>query len=141
MAATGNEVARLEQLKGVFSQVITLVNSPYVRVTLGNGRQVSFGSSPSSTVAETRILARVMYNSIEIMQAVTDYSGNVIVEVTCDTPMNLLVSKLTGNSGTIRTMGRSGNVDYVQVNAATKRFTFTIEDNQLYLIGATIYVD
>lgn len=141
MAATGNEVARLEQLKGLYPQVITLRNGTYMRVTLGNGRQISFRNSYPGTSLETRILARVMYNSIELLQAASDYGSNVTVEISCDHPMNLFTSKLTGNNARIYILNFDKSITMATVNAATNVFKFDIDGNQAIFLGTTIYVD
>ena len=141
MAATGNEVARLEQLKGVFPQVITLQNSVATKVALGNGRQVSLRRASPSTSGVTSILARVMYNSVELLQVASDIISAVSIQVSCDYRMNLFYSKVSGRDSRLYILNYDKSINMVTVKAETYNFQFEIDERTATLLGATIYVD
>lgn len=141
MAATGNEVARLEQLKGVFPQVVSFVGARGATITLGNGRNVTF-SCVNGGSNRFYLLVRVMYNSFELLQGVTD-GVNRLVSVKTNGSMKTLGTKMLGGLGS-----EAGNIYCVSnesVNAlnvsSNDGIRFNISDGLIVFIGATIYVD
>lgn len=137
MAATGNEVARLEQLKGVFPQVVSLVGGRDASITLGNGRTVSF-SSVGGGGANVHLLVRVMYNSFELLQGVTD-GINVLIRVQSSVPMKTFRTKtLGGDTGKVYIIA-SDNLNALNINTGVS-FNFRISDDFVAFVGALIYV-
>lgn len=135
MAATGNEVARLKQLKGVFPQVVSLEGGKSERITLGNGRTVSFSGGDKSA----HLLVRVMYNSFELLQGVTNDSV-VLIRVQSPVPMKTFSAKtLGGNAGNVYII-ENNNLDTLTINTGVS-FNFRISQNFVVFIGALIYVD
>lgn len=143
MAATGNEVARLEQLKGIFPQVVSYVSGSSASITLGNGKVVTFsGTSGRGTVY---LLVKVMYNCFELVQAVSNISGNTTVSVDCDDGMNTFKDKFV-NQGVsqesrIAYIAESGTIYEAPISDNATTFNFGIISGSSTFIGALIYVD
>lgn len=137
MAATGNEVARLEQLKGIFPQVVSLVDGRGAGITLGNGRKVTF-SNVGGGYDSVHLLVRVMYNSFELLQGVTN-GVNVLIKVQSPVPMKTFRTKtLGGDTGKVYIIA-SDNLDALSINTGVS-FNFIISNNFVAFVGALIYV-
>lgn len=143
MAATGNEVARLEQLKGIYPQVVSIGRGS-TDITLGNGRTVSF-SCANGGGYNTHLLVRVMYNSFELLQAVAD-SINLLIRVVSDSSMKPFETKMlsgqgvgTGGEGKIYIIANN-SLDALDISTENS-FNFRISGNSIAFVAATIYVD
>lgn len=140
MAATGNEVVRLEQLKRLQPQIVSLTNGASASITLGNGEVVTFSSTNGYNI---HLLVWAMYNSFELLQATTD-GYSIDIKVTTEVPMKTLKAKTGTPSENDMVYGvTNGN------NGALKGFA-VYSENELDLraaaylivfIGAVIYVE
>lgn len=138
MSATGNEVARLEQLKGVFPQAVSLVSGRDASITLGNGREVTFSHADGVDV-NVHLLVRAMYNSFELLQGVTD-GTNVLIQVQSPAPMKTFRTKTLGRvTGKVYIIAND-NLDALSIDTGFS-FNFTISNNFVAFVGALIYVD
>lgn len=138
MAATGNEVARLEQLKGIYPQVVSFVGSRGASITLGNGRVVTFSCVNGGT-NNFRLRVRVMYNSFEILQAVSDGS-NRLIEVGSNVPMKTFNAKMLGENTGQACVISGQSVSALNILTGDS-FRFTITGYASVFIGALIYVE
>lgn len=137
MAATGNEVARLEQLKGIFPQVVSFVGGKGAGITLGNGRKVTFSCAGGGD-ASVHLLVRVMYNSFELLQGVTN-GVNELIKVQSSMPMKTFRTKtLGGDTGKVYIIAND-NLDALSINTDVS-FNFRISNNFVAFVGALIYV-
>lgn len=143
MAATGNEVARLEQLKGIYPQVVSFVGARGASITLGNGSVVTFSCANGGS-NNFHMLVRVMYNSFELLQGVTD-GVNRLVKVTSNGSMKTLGTKMLGGGGVGSNAGSIYCVSNESVNALnvspSAGIQFNISNGLIVFIGAIIYVD
>ena len=137
MAASGNEVARLGQLKGLYPQVVRFTGNSRGTIMLRNGKSVTF-SCPTGGNKHIYLLVKVMYNSFELLQAVTD-DFNVSISVSSHYSMMTFGAKMQG--------GEEGKI-YMTSNESLKaldiytgnEFNFTISNNLTVFVGALIYV-
>ena len=137
MAATGNEAVRLEQLKGIFPQVVSLIGGKGASITLGNGRSVSF-SCVGGGDDNVHLLVRAMYNSFELLQGVTN-GINVLIKVQSPVPMKTFRTKmLGGDTGKVYIISND-NLDALSINTGVS-FNFRMSNNFVAFVGALIYV-
>lgn len=137
MAATGNEAARLEQLKGVFPQAVSFVGSRGVSVTLGNGKIIEFSASSGGN-SRVHLLVRVMYNSFELLQAAVNGPA-LTISVSSNGSMETFgMKKLGEKEGKIYAIT---NVSLTPVSVNRSKTLFTASDDPVVFIGALIYVD
>lgn len=137
MAATGNEVARLEQLKGIFPQVVSFVGARGADITLGNGRKVTFSCAGGGD-DNVHLLVRAMYNSFELLQGVTRSDG-VIIEVQSPVPMKTFTSKtIGGDAGKVYIIAND-SLEALSIKTGTS-FNFRISTDFVAFVGALIYV-
>lgn len=143
MAATGNEVARLEQLKGIFPQVVSYISGSSASITLGNGKVVTF--SGTSGRGSVYLLVKVMYNCFELIQAISNINGNTTVSVDCDDGMNTFKNKFVrqgvGQESHISYVAENGTIYAAPIDGNAKTFNFGVIDGNSTFIGALIYVD
>lgn len=133
----GNEAVRLEQLKGVYPQVVFFAGNRDATITLGNGETVTFSCVNGGT-ENIYLLVRAMYNSFELLQAVTD-GADLFVEVTSSVSMNTFSTKMKGEAtGQIYTLV-NGTLDTLDVNVG-ESFSFSLSYNGVAFVGALIYV-
>lgn len=141
MAATGNEVVRLEQLKRLQPQIVSFRNGTTASITLGNGEVVTFSSTNSYN---TYLLVRAMYNSFELLQASSD--GYAIdIAITTAVPMNTLKTKM----GTEAKAGTIYGVTNSNINGALRGFSVEpgimlnigMTTDLVAFVGAVIYVE
>lgn len=138
MAATGNEVVRLEQLKRLQPQIVSFVGGRGAGITLGNGRKVTF-SCVGGGNDSVHLLVRAMYNSFELLQGVTN-GVNVLIKVQSPVPMKTFRSKtLGGNTGKVYDIVND-NLNTLNINSDVS-FNFRIANNFVVFIGAVIYVE
>lgn len=141
MAATGNEVVRLEQLKRLQPQIVSFTNGTPASITLGNGEVVTFSTTNSDN---THLLVRAMYNSFELLQATTD-DYSIDIKVTTEVPMKTLKAK----TGTPGENDMVYSVTNSNINGALKGFNvysgnelnFGATADLIAFIGAVIYVE
>lgn len=140
MAATGNEVVRLEQLKGLYPQVASYISGDSASITLGNGKVVTF--SGTSGRGSVYLLVKVMYNCFEIIKASSDISGNTSVQVKCQDGMNTFESKFANQqSSYITYLAANGTVYAAPIEDNATTFTIGVIEGSSTFIGATIYVE
>ena len=139
MAATGKEAVCLEQLKGVYPQVVSCSGGGSAAITLGNGKVVTFTPSGTSNI-RVYLLVRAMYSCFEIVQAVCN-SGNPTVRVDCHDFMNTFRGKFMNQPSQVFFVTTTGSIgrETISVNATT--FDFSIVNGSTTFIGALIYVD
>lgn len=137
MAATGNEVARLEQLKGLYPQVVSFTSSSPATITLGNGKVVKFESGTGSV----HLLVKIMHNCFELVQAVSIDSSNVTITVTCQDGMNTFMSKFTNGTSNIIYTTKGDRFYLSSVNDNATVFSCATINYSAIFIGALIYVD
>ena len=141
MAATGNEVVRLEQLKRLQPQIVSFTSGTTASVTLGNGEVVTFSTTNSDN---THLLVRAMYNSFELLQATTD-GYSIDIKVTTEVPMKTLKAK----TGTPGDDDKVYGVTNSNINGALRGFNvysgnelnFVATADLIAFIGAVIYVE
>lgn len=140
MAATGNEVVRLEQLKGLYPQVASYISGSSASITLGNGKVVRF--SGTSGRGSVYLLVKVMYNCFEIVKAASDISGNTTVSVDCQDGMNTFESKFANlRESFITYIAANGTVYAAPIDDNATTFNIGVIDGSSTFIGAVIYVE
>lgn len=140
MAATGNEVVRLEQLKRLQPQIVSVTSRAPASITLGNGEVVTFSTSDRYDI---HLLVRAMYNSFELLQASGDGSSMAIT-VEAEISMKTLAMKMQGD-----VRGKIYGVTNNQENGMLQSFdvrssstlSITLSVSLITFIGAVIYVE
>ena len=140
MAATGNEVARLEQLKGLYPRIVSFRSGKSATITLGNGKVVAFSASGASN-NRIYLLGRVMYSCFVIVQAVSDISSNATVKVICNDAMNTFKSKYVMGESSISYIAENGTIYAAPITYNTTTFNIGVINGSSTFIGALIYVD
>lgn len=146
MAATGNEAARLEQLKGLYPQVVSFTIGRSASITLGNGKVVTFsgidGGSGAGGNNGVHMLVKVMHNCFEILQLVSEPGSNMLVIVTCQDGMNTFATKFTSlEEGYITFKSSTNNLQTTQVPANATDFNIITTGESIVFIEALIYVE
>lgn len=138
MAATGNEAVRLAQLKGVYPQIVSLNRNASTPITLGNGKTITFSCKNGGNTKNIHLLVKAMYNSFELLQAVSD-GANRSIEIVSDAPMKTFEMKMQGGGGKIYYISNN-RLNAFDVSAGNS-FGFIISENAFAFVGATIYVE
>lgn len=140
MAATGNEVVRLEQLKRLQPQIVSINYNKTASITLGNGEVVTFSTTGYYYID---LLVRAMYNSFELLQ-VSSSATVIDLKITTEVPMKTFKAKTGKPNKNDKVYGVSGTI-----NGTLKSFNFNSGNEVdfvepiglIVFIGAVIYVE